>query len=262
LWKAPNRDSAAAPANAPLFIPGLKRDLSGKGKKPTDNIRVPANAPLRWRVLDLQDSLARMVQPNYDFAALETQITNQIREARARGERNLLGLALHSNGDVPDDTPAVTAAVRRVREILQKTAPEAALVFSLDTEHNHQVPGARGTSAALAMCDAVVLRPASSLDPETDLGAPFVWYVKAVRRFAEEQRNYDLPIFVQIPPGSVNASSPEQDPSTSILDQIWLDAWMGGATGIIENATSTQIEPQSNSWQHIVVRNMPLFVMR
>jgi hypothetical protein len=254
------QNGAAEPANAPLFVPGLKRDLSGKGKKPTANIRVPANAPLQWRVLDLQDSFSRMVTPGYDFAALETQIQNQIREARTRGERNLLGFALSSSGDVPDDTPAAFTAMRRLREILQRAAPEAALVFSLDTEHNHQVPGARGTSATLAMCDAVVLRPSNSLDSKTDLGAPFIWYVKAVRRFAEEQRNYDLPIFVQISPRSVNASSPDQDSNTAILDQIWLDAWMSGATGVIESATSTQIEPPFALWQQVVTRNIPLFV--
>jgi hypothetical protein len=260
FMQSAERDSEAAPATAPLFIPGLKRDLSGKGKKPTASIRVPSNASLRWRVLELQDSLVRMVQPGYDFAALETQIQNRIREARARGERNLLGVELRSNGDVPDDTPAAFNVMRRVREILQRLAPEAALVFSLDTEYNYQVPGARGTSATLAMSDAIVLRPSSSPDAETDPGAPFIWYVKAVRRFAEEQRHYDLPIFVLLPPRDINPAFPEADRERAVmLDQFWFDAWMSGATGTIESATSTQIEPQSNSWQQIAMRNMPLF---
>jgi hypothetical protein len=257
--RSAEQNSAAAPANAPLFIPGLKRDVSGKGKKPTANIRVPANEPVQWRVLNLPDSLVRLVQPDYDFGALETQAQNRIREARARGERNLLGFTLYSSGGIPDDTPAAFNAMRRLREILQRLAPEAALILKVNDE-SYQLLGARGTSATLAMCDAIVLEVPSNVTHEVDPGSGFIWNVKALRRFAEEQSNYDLPIFVQIPPRSVSASSSDEDRNTAILDQIWLDTWMSGATGIIESATSTQNEPPFNLWQQIVTRNMPLFI--
>jgi hypothetical protein len=204
--------SDVAPANAPLFIPGLKRDLSGKSKKPTSNIRVPSDAALRWRVLALPDALGQMVQPGYDFAALETHIRNQIREARARGQRNLLGMELRSSGDVPDDTSAAFTTLRRVREILQRLAPEAALILKVYNE-SHQLLGARGTSATLAMCDAVVLEAPVNVTHEVDPGSGFLWSVKAMRRFAEEQRHYDLPLFVQIPPRSANVSRRSKTPA-------------------------------------------------
>jgi hypothetical protein len=237
-----------APTNAPLFIPGLKRDLSKKPKKPSSAIPVSTNGPLEWKVLRLP-SLRDMVAPGYNFAQLRATITQQIQEAQSRGERNYLGFELPTGivAGVYSELPAnINATVNQVRQTLQAVAPGSALILSVDAFFDPAL-AAHDIGVCGALCDAVALQ--TPIFSQANL-----WPLKAARRLAEDQPNYDLPIFVskviQVNAVQYDSINEEQEVRNA------LDLWMSGATGIIDDTGRL-----NSVWtQQVVGRNAPLFI--
>jgi hypothetical protein len=249
--------------NAPLFIPGLKRDLSRRSKRPSGNIRVPSQSPLPWRLLALP-SWSEMQRASFSFEALRAILSEQIAQARARGERNYLGFSLPARSVVRNATNE--ALVTRLRQVLQNVAPEAALVLDIDVSERPEAEISEAQQNLLptsdysgaALFDAVLLRFNEANAEEA------AWAVKQLRRIAEEQPHYDLPLFIQ----SADHAATESDAQQT--QQLWLDLWMGGATGFISapQAVQSAIEPDTTapnggvtaSLQRTIERNASLFV--
>ena len=243
-----NGVSTVSSPGAPLFLSGLKRDF---GRKPKPISRtISANALLQYRVLELPP-LSEMAAPNYDFAALRLKIINQINEARAAGQRNLAGFELPlavTNQNLTEANASIV--VGRVRQILNEVAPDAALIFAPTA--TMALFRLRNIETYAPLCDAAILTPNSLLDSK-------LWALKNLRRVAEEQPNYDLPIFVRTRPrtqivGGLLYDSDLDDGSSQLLALL-----MSGATGFIgyEIDLSNNV---STSWRNVVSRNASLFV--
>ncbi|MDQ3815359.1 MAG: hypothetical protein M3347_15680 [Armatimonadota bacterium] len=235
--------ATAAPPNAPLFIPGLKRDFSRKPRRISDNFRALTAEPLPWQVFRLPP-LREMLAAGYDWAALRATLERDVRAAQARGDRNYLGLLLPT-GVVAEAQPlpaTITNVLNSLRQIITAIAPDAALIVQVDAT---QAPllAAGDIDACAALCDAVVLE----LDPYFNDS----WPVKVARRVAEEQPNFDLPIFVQLRQ-VVGRRTARNDAEARAAG---VDYWMGGATGIINNTAG--IDP---TLRQIVQRNASLFI--
>lgn len=220
--------TAAQDTSLPLFIAGLKRQTGKRGAFKAHADRVVANAPLGWRTLALP-SLVTMTAPGFSFPQLGDQLRNQIQTAQARGERGYLGFALPIDG-IAQAAPAVVArAITELRRLLDGIVPDAALIAQVTSRVNGTQP-ALDVAAVAPLCDAVLVN--ISADPLTD-----AWTVKAARRMAEEQKDYDLPIFVE----------------TNKPTNTTLDLFMEGATAVLGD---TAAQP----WRTAVERNLSLFV--
>ena len=244
-----------APA-APLFVSGLKRDLNPKAKKNRVSIRV-APQTFHGQTLFLPP-LGEIIKS--DPATMRGYITRLLSDAKAVGERNLLGFSLPAGTTNNALSPiAARNAMVQLRAIMNDLAPEAALILRVDLLSNG-AQAARDIDSCAALCDAVVLSVSSPYGS--------AWPLKVARRVAEEQPNYDLPIFVRVAPrrksniyqgGIIYDLDPDdlsfddeivtKGPSTEVLD-----LWMSGATGIARN------ENRRASWEQIVNRNAPLFI--
>ncbi len=227
-------------ANAPLFIPGLKR--GGRKKELSRNVFVPSAAPLRWKTFELPP-LEEMMAPGYNFAALRADLSRRIGEAQARGERNFVGFALPS----PRLQRANPAAINALRQIMQSLVPNAALILDVDASTFGGDLAGFNIPASLALFDAVVLR----YDPAPLRQA--TWLLKTARRVAEEQPEFDLPIFVR------PQTSSRRDDDHAAFEQSWLDLWMGGATGLIGVQAGIENAPRT-TWGRLIERNAPLFI--
>lgn len=232
-------------ANAPLFIPGLKR--GGRKKELSRNVFVPSNVPLRWKTFPLPP-LREMMAPGYSFAALRAGLAHRIGEARERGERNFVGfglvMSLHDYAGGPPlpalSPPAARSVVAAVRQVLNALAPEAALILQIDpTADNHVV---RVVDSCAALCDAVLI--------EAPIEEHMMWPIKVVRRVAEEQDFFDLPIFVRrfgVPGSIAKTYAPAET----------LEFLMSGATGLLNEYV---VNEEGVSWPRVVERNAPLFI--
>jgi len=84
---------AALNVAGPLFLSGLQRDL---GKKPTvinKSFSVASAARLQWRTLPLPP-LATMLRPDFDMAALRSQLLARMKELQGVGTSGLVGFSL------------------------------------------------------------------------------------------------------------------------------------------------------------------------
>lgn len=236
---ATDENSPTTSPNAPLFIAGLKRDF---GKKPKPISRsFNSNETLQYRVLELP-SLEILSDPKYDFAALKTKVVAQIDEARKNGACNLAGFELPLG--VPNRTLLAADAkvvVGRVRQILNEVAPDAALIFQVDPMA--AMFRLRNLETYAPLCDAAIL--------ETNSQDVFdLWEVKNLRRAAEEQPNFDLPILAR------NYQNRETKHAYSAMsDSHAAEMLMSGATGFIEYSNDAPL-----GFKSVVNRNLPLFV--
>ncbi len=238
-------------AGGPVFIANLRREQ--KNKLPL--FRATTNrAPLFWATMPLPD-FRTLSAPNYDFAALQTFLTGQVSAARTSG-RSFVGWSLPVG--VPagsENAPALTKAnaapiLKRLRSVLDAVAPDSALVLDADTTSN-TLRSTIDIDALAASCDAILLRV--GLANQSSL-----WPLKVARRVAEEQKDFDLPIFVA--PFSFASSSlmpssltPTNSNSVRDFEAQLMEFWMGGATGFVLE------EAQTPSWAVAIARNPGLF---
>lgn len=245
--QASHQNASPASVTAPLFIAGLKRD----GKKFERKVITTSGEILEWRVLYLPDT-NQLLKPDFDFGAWRTKVQTAVHDAQQRGERNLLGIVLR----VPllvRETEQATNIGRQVRKIVNEIAPDAPLILEI-SEDGHDLHG-RAVSAWASFCDAVIVQR----NPWRKLsGSTGGWPIKVVRRVAEEQPQYDLPIFVATTdeeqgeevrsvPSALNH---ELNPATQLLRY-----WISGASGAL-TLTSVPIK----GWREVVMRNSGLFI--
>jgi len=236
--------NSAAPLNAPLFVPGLRRDFGKKPRRIVENITVSQPQPLKWQVFRLP-SLRDMLAPGYDWTALRATVERDVRAAQARGDRYYAGFLLPTGAAAEAVPLPATAgnALNSVRQITNSLAPDAALILNVDATR-HPALAARDIEAGAALCDAVALE----LDPYFNE----IWPVKVARRVAEEQTNYDLPIFVQLRRiGGRRTGRDESEARTAVFDYL-----MAGATGIISGAG---MNPDP-AYARLIRRNASLFI--
>ena len=225
--------------NAPLFLSGLKRDFSRKPKPISRNIA--ANTLLQYRVLELPP-LSEISAPNYDFAVLRLKVIGQINDARNSGQRNLTGFELPLGIIKPNLVDAdVKVMISRVRQILNEVAPDAALIFACDSVT--ALFRLRNLETYVPLCDATVL--VTNGEDTFDL-----WALKALRRAAEEQPNYDFPIFARTLQNKEIGHAYNE-----LSDSHAFDLLMSGATGFIESSNDAPI-----GWKDVFARNSALFV--
>lgn len=209
----------------PTFVPNLRRDR--KAKLP---LLMPftTGQPLKWSTLPLP-SLRDMASPAFSFATLQTQLANSIGTAKAQGQL-YIGFSLPSglrppSGSFDRVVPRLTkeqvdSTMKQLRPILDAVAPDAALI--LDVDVNFDSLGAVSDINLVApYCDAIVLNA-------NDFESDDLWTLKMARRTVEEQKDFDLPIFVN----SVSELK-ESYGALAALPSLLLERWMGGATGFI-----------------------------
>ena len=235
--------NAAPVAGVPFFLPTLKRSLSKSDK--TRSANTGSNSVIGWRTL-AWPSLAEWLR---DANAARESALGAARQARAAGQNGLAGcemraVAPNASASSEDaralataDPQAIVRAVQAARAAATSIAPEAALILSLPA-----LPpalAARVVDLAAPECDAVHIDGFGSAD------AAALWPLKAARRVAEEQPEFDLPIFVT--PRDVASG---------------MEAWMGGATGVIApggpNATAQVLAETELS--RAIESNLSLFV--
>ncbi len=197
----------------PLFLPNLKRDFGRKAKAPLATWRAPNNLYLSWRTLPVP-TLREMLAPNYDFAALRSEVARRVQDAQAGGQRGFAGFSLPSGNGAPLSANAANV-LAQLRPLLDAAAPGAALIFQVDAIAS-PAQAARDLDFVAAQCDAVVIRANNA--PEC------LWPLKVARKIAEEQLFFDLPVWVELD----NASNGD----------LWLNALMGGASGLILSGKS------------------------
>lgn len=258
-FSAPPRGEESA-QGAPLFVSGLRRTGSSRGKSGPGSIPVLGGGPLRWRTIELP-SLREMMAPGYDFAALRTLVTRDVQEGRdVRNEtsqpgRGYLGFSLPAMASVTppggDEAakPLPADAARflsDLRQVLASLAPDAAVILRVDAGSPLAV---RDIQTCAASCDAVVIRA-----PATRTSWLNTWVVKAARRIAEEQPQFDLPIFLE----ASLLHMGRQNKTAGLSDYL-----IGGATGIIDrlpgNASAEESSQPEAALNRVVQRNLPLF---
>lgn len=243
-------DSTSKVSVAPLFVPGLKRDLNAKAKDLTRDIMLPGGRTVLWRVLSAGLSLEKMVATDFDFSGLRTQLQRNIQLARDKGESGYLGIGLVVGELTPAQLAAAPAAINKLRQAINEVAPDAALILRLQIAWPPVADiSVRALDACASLADAIVL-----VTDNDD-----VWCLKAARRIAEEQPNYDLPIFIERRT-RVMGVAPLETPGTKAhqklqRDQQFLDDFTSGATGFVL-LPGTE-EP---AWAELVQRNAPLFI--
>lgn len=253
--------------DAPLFIPGLKRD----GKKFERKVFTSSGAPIRWKTFELP-SLQEIVEAkNYDYAALQSRLAQEIEAARLKGERNFLGFSVanrksySAGGEAPFRiTPPLAAAsareaLMRLRQITNALQPEAALIYQTTFGENNEADVTRVMEECAALCDAIVLRPGSLTGYFP--GVVTSWNIKVARRIAEEQAHYDLPIFLISPwraKERVGESSILIRPRDVFLETPLTDFWMSGATGGVLH--EPHADNALSALNRTVQRNASLFI--
>lgn len=226
---------------APLFLSGLKRDFNAKAKKSGVSVRVTGET-VEGQTLQLP-ALSAIIKS--DPVAMRGTVSRLLSQAKAGGARDLLGFSLPV-GDSTSALPAAEAqnAIVRLRAILNDVAPDAALILKAEIFF-HPAQAARDIDSCAALCDAVVLSTFSYSN---------AWPIKVARRVAEEQPDYDLPIFLRIASQQFNAVQYDDDSGGLDISTESLDAWMNGLTGIARS------ENRRASWEPLVIRNAPLFI--
>ena len=220
-----------------VFLPNLRRDK--KNKLPLFR-PATTRAPLRWTTFPLPD-FRTLSAPNFDFAALQTQLMSQVGAARAQGRVYVgwslpMGQLLNGAALPPLRKEAVAPVLKRLRATLDAVAPDSALVLEADAARN-PLGCALDLDALAPWCDAVLLRV--GIENPGDF-----WPLKMARRDAEEQKDFDLPIFV---------APPIADNLAPVLEARLLKFWMDGATGFVVP------DAQTPSWANAIARNPGLF---
>lgn len=218
----------------PVFVSNLRRD---KKQKLPFLAQMRTLAPLKFATLPLP-TLRQINAPNFDFGSLDATLKSQVAAARASGAVyigwSISAGAGASNGPLARENAA--ALLKRLRLGLDAAAPDSALIFEVDASTNPAL-AASDIDAAAPSCDAVLLR-ADIAQREA------LWPLKMARRVAEEQRDFDLPIFVA--PGATALDK-------TAFDAHLLEFWMGGATGfVLETA-------QIPAWSGAITRNPGLW---
>jgi hypothetical protein len=215
---------------SPTFIANLRRDK--KEKLPLFRAAT-TRGPLNWSTLSLP-SLRDVSAPGFDFAALQSNLSAQVATATTQG-RVYIGWSLPvGNASTVLTKAQVAPSVQRLRAVLDAVAPTSALILEVDTAPN-PLRSVADIDAAASFCDAILLR-ANPSDPRD------IWPLKMARRTVEEQKDFDLPIFVTFDDAA--ATPPNFDART-------LEYFMGGATGFVLNETP--------AWGAAVGRNPGLF---
>jgi len=252
----------ATGSTAPLFVAGLKRDLNSKAKVAPRNVRVAGMELLPWRTFNITPSagmndgpvlpqgipLLEIVKPDFDFNALSSRLSQALAQARAAGQANYLGITVQGGGLTASQQEAAKAAIGKLRGVINQVAPEAALILRMPVgEPKYHAVLVNAIDAVAPMVDAVEFITS---------GSEHTWPIKAARRVAEEQANYDLPLFIHRPPAAVGGrligtvlrtGQPEE--------RHLLGMWMGGATGL-----ALQPGDEMPRWAEIVTRNSALFI--
>jgi hypothetical protein len=241
---APNIDSN--PSSDPLFFPELRRKANGK----IDERIIRTRTALPFRVLYTGTTL-RLASPGFDFAAWREHVRGLVEDARQRNVRNMLGVVVRAPMLVRPDNPAVAEAGRQMRQIVDEVAPGAALILEVPRDI---LLYANGATAWAAYCDAVLVRRGVTAQDGDALA------LKAVRRLAEEQPRYDLPIIL-----SINDAQDEDQQSdnkelvqfpTEIASPAKLARfYMSGASSMVLPDKSTFAD-----WTRAIERNAALFV--
>lgn len=236
IFVAPGENRGASGASP--FIPNLRRD-----KKQKLPVLMPSKsgAPLNWATLPLPDY--RIISaPGFDFVGLQMQLSAQVNAARATGQ-TFVGWSLpvaQATGELERTvSPALqkelaAPVLKRLRAVLDAVAPDSALVLEVETSRN-AAKSALDMDALAPLCDAILLRV--NLQNPDDL-----WTLKTARRVAEEQPDFDLPIFVA-----------PTDPTSAPSEARLLEFFMGGATGFVLPGAQTPV------WASTISRNAGLF---
>ncbi len=272
LFVAPGANRVAV--GGPVFLPDLRRDK--KNKLPLFR-PAQTGAALGFATLPLP-SLRQMSASGFDFAALQSTLAAQVGAARAAGQLYVgwalplqaaaetgasmissppkggmvpLGKVALLRSMAPLERDATTLVLKRLRAVLDAFAPESALLLQVEAERDPAL-AALDISAAAAACDAVILRIGAQNE---ELGAQnSLWPLKMARRVAEEQPDFDLPIFVALTESDASSNTPSADPAAKIaLDSRLLEFFMGGATGFVVK------NEQVPAWASAIGRNPGLF---
>ncbi len=236
----------------PFFLPGLKRSLARTDKARTANTRT--EAPIAWRTLAFPP-LSEWLRDATAARESALHLASQSREAKESG---FVGCAMFANSSANANfgggsveaqdartlaaasPEAIVRAVQAARASCQSLGPDAALILTLA-----DVPpalAARVVDLAAPECDAVWMADLDSSD------AVSLWPLKAARRVAEEQPQFDLPIFIT-PRENVGIGAAEVSGA--------IEAWMSGATGIVLPHNSSS---EAASLERTLESNLSLFV--
>ena len=218
MWIEKGENLGAAPSKTPSgllpppsgeFLLDLKRQQK---RKPPLSVVSSMSAPLRWSTWKTHS------------------LTDRLTPIEARKP--------YAGQVVAIETPAGTTElqIQRVKEEVTRNyegyrfGASAAHVLSVETTDS--LLAAQQIDAAAAQFDAVVLK----FDAKTPLDEQ-LWPLKMARRVAEEQPNYDLPIFVDVS-------------SAAFSEAQLLELFQSGATGFIH--APGQAKP---SWMEAWERN-------
>ncbi|HVF11391.1 MAG TPA: hypothetical protein VNA16_11335, partial [Abditibacteriaceae bacterium] len=164
---------------APLFIPGLTRDLGKKSKPAPRNIAVASTLNLEWQTFKLP-SLRNMLDTKaLSFTTFGPSLAKQMQEVQAAGGRNYLGFELSTGSEATPLPANVGDSIKALRQTLNSIAPGAALILRVDARYRPAL-AVRDIDACAPLCDAVVV----VLPPFYD--DSFAWPLKAARRVTEE----------------------------------------------------------------------------
>ncbi len=284
IFVAPGDNRGAI--GGPVFLPNLRRDK--KNKLP---LFLPAKsgAPVKFSTLPLPD-LRSMSAPGYDFAALQTQLAAQVNAARATGQ-SYVGWSLPTSlfiaappgtrvgivvSNQPLESGRTAAVLKQLRVVLDAVAPDSALILQVNAELTEQAVA--DINVAAPLCDAVLLR-VSLFDPNA------LWPLKMARRVAEEQPDFDLPIFVTPKPGGFSgggfvptaplpSATPRPfSPAEILAGQSELSAALSTANSVLSADQSAQFlkfymagatgfvlpDAQTPAWASVISRNPGLF---
>jgi hypothetical protein len=230
----------------PLWMPVATREVAGNGLLSgfyASNLGESPRAYLQWSTLELP-TLREMSRPDFDFVALQTRLTAQAAEARTRGQV-FVGWSLPTGNQMakialqPISAASAMPIIKRLRTVLDAISPESALILEL-SGNGSTTTNISDLDAVAPWCDVVVLH--ANIDSDDDL-----WALKMARRVAEEQKEFDLPIFVV--PRTLPNTLVDGKGSEARLAQFF----MGGVTGFIMPSEQTP------AWARVVSRNPGLF---
>lgn len=215
-------EAGADTVSAPLFFaPNLSRTSKLKLPLPIPSAET---SPLTWRTLRL---------PPLEKWAATPLTPAEIQQQAQRAGGTLLGCEFPvGDGAYALDPATFIAALKSARQAVTAGAPGAAMILEVDGERSQAA--ALVLEAAAPLFDAVVVRYSAPGDIEK------LWPLKVARRLTEEQKDFDLPIFVRFDSLSENPDS----------ENFSLDCLMSGATGIIvppgqQPAWAQSIDPLS-----------------
>lgn len=231
----PRKDDQPAPADAPLFVPGLKRD----GKKFDRRVWI-SPAPLNWRVVD-----APLLDSDFEENKWKSEFQKRLNDVRASDERELLGVVVEQD-DTNYDQNSFSANARAAKRIVSELAPEAAVILLIRRRPPLPLSVERAVDIWSTLCDAIALQCSPAY------GSDFYWATKILRRSAEEQPNYDLPLLLLEENSGSDIGGPVGihrafDSGMGHLPYFF----MGGMTGVVPTG--------SQQWQGIIEKNAALF---